>query len=440
MKQGMDTRKGKKRFFASHAKSSAALVSLCIHAVLIVIALSFVAVSVIQKDDQKFEAKPVSRPKMKLRKLQVPVNIKKKAVQKPKLRKRIVVQPKINQNVPDIKMPEITGVKGGLGSGAAGGIGGSGGIGFSMPEINIFGVKGKGEKIFIILDASAFMMVDEIGGIPAYTIIKSELVRILEGLNPTVLFNIAIYGGGDRMLFPKLVPATQTNVAKVHDWLKPLNAVSKGMGDKDYGPRTAAPGAVAVPGPFKAEPLVGRLHDWGAPTMAAMRQQADVVFVLTCRWGHQAYVKKGKKAWSESQMDRYRQKVAEAKALHKKENDKRRAAGQPPRVVAHGDRGLVRTYLPGTPLPPMPEWGWYTPKEIVQAFATVRSESTQGIAPLKSGLSKKKKENFTINVIQFLKADGTGKDQRFGKLASITRGEYRTIDGLEAIRSYVGNE
>ncbi len=36
-------------FFAKHAKSSAAMVSLAIHAVLIVVALSFVAVTVIQK-------------------------------------------------------------------------------------------------------------------------------------------------------------------------------------------------------------------------------------------------------------------------------------------------------------------------------------------------------------------------------------------------------
>ncbi len=56
-------------FFTSHAKSSAALVSLGIHAVLVVIALSFVAVTVIQKEEKVFEAKPVIRPKMQLKKL-----------------------------------------------------------------------------------------------------------------------------------------------------------------------------------------------------------------------------------------------------------------------------------------------------------------------------------------------------------------------------------
>ena len=106
----------KKFFFKQNPKSSAALVTLIVHLVFVVVAVSFVASEYILKEEQKFEAKPVERPKMTLKKLQVPVEVKKQ--QKPKLRKRIVVKPKINQPVPDIRMPEITGVKGGMGSGS----------------------------------------------------------------------------------------------------------------------------------------------------------------------------------------------------------------------------------------------------------------------------------------------------------------------------------
>ena len=72
--------KKRKRFFANHSKSSAALVSLGIHGVLIVVALSFVAVTVINKPEQTFDAVKVKRPKMAIKKLQVPVKIKKKKV------------------------------------------------------------------------------------------------------------------------------------------------------------------------------------------------------------------------------------------------------------------------------------------------------------------------------------------------------------------------
>ena len=66
----------KKRFFAKHAKSSAALISIGLHLLIVVIALSYVAVTVIQKDEKTFEAKPVKRPVKKLKKLQVPIKEK----------------------------------------------------------------------------------------------------------------------------------------------------------------------------------------------------------------------------------------------------------------------------------------------------------------------------------------------------------------------------
>ncbi|MDF7809076.1 hypothetical protein P4E94_16645 [Pontiellaceae bacterium B12219] len=134
---------GKKRFFANHAKSSAALISLGIHAILIVVAISFVAVTVIKKEEQAFEAKPVTRPRLKVKKLQVPVNIKKKKIQKPKLRKNIVAKPK--SKTMDIRMPEMTGIKGGMGYLDGGD--GLGSLGFGI-EIDLFGGnKGSGNEL-----------------------------------------------------------------------------------------------------------------------------------------------------------------------------------------------------------------------------------------------------------------------------------------------------
>ncbi|MCK4564925.1 MAG: hypothetical protein KAU94_09655 [Verrucomicrobia bacterium] len=123
---------GKKRFFANHSKSSALVVSLAIHAVLIVVAISFVAVKVIIKPEPDFVAKRMKRPKMPPKKLQVPVDVKKRKP-KPRLRKRIVSQQK---TFTDIKMPEITGVKGGLGNMGGDGLGS---LGFDMDIGDLFG-------------------------------------------------------------------------------------------------------------------------------------------------------------------------------------------------------------------------------------------------------------------------------------------------------------
>ena len=47
-------------------------------------------------------------------------------------------------------MPEITGVKGGLGNIGDGG-GGMESIGFSMPEMDFFGAKAKGDKVVFVV-------------------------------------------------------------------------------------------------------------------------------------------------------------------------------------------------------------------------------------------------------------------------------------------------
>lgn len=107
-----------KRFFANHSKSSALIVSLVIHAIIIVIAISYVAVTVIKKKDTGFDAsKRIVRPKAVLKSLKVPIKMKKKPPVKPKLRRNIVAQPK-NKFV-EIKMVEMTGVRGGIGAAGA---------------------------------------------------------------------------------------------------------------------------------------------------------------------------------------------------------------------------------------------------------------------------------------------------------------------------------
>ncbi|MDF7809318.1 hypothetical protein P4E94_17875 [Pontiellaceae bacterium B12219] len=431
----------KKRFFAKHAKSSAALVSVGIHALLIVIALSFVAVTVINKEEQKFEAKPVSRPKMQLKKLQVPVNIKKKKVQKPKLRKRIVVMPKLNQQMPDIKMPEITGVKGGLGNAGGDGLGGAGDLGFTMPEMELFGVKSRGEKVFIILDSSNYMMVDQMGGIRAYEIIKSELIRILGELNSTVIFNVAVYSHGGFTAFPEMVPATPANVAKVDAWLKPLNAVKQDAGSTKYGTGTLAPGGTRIEGDFKVDPLKTSPGEWAQPTMLAMKEQADAIFVLSCRWGHLLYetgeVKNAN--WDEDDKREYEDNIKKARQKLVEENKRRAAKGEPPRVLV-STRSLVRAYFPNAKLPPDTKVRVsYTPDEMVEAFGNMRKQGKDEKG-LNQRLGDKKKDQFSLNIIHFVSDDyDSGKDQKFTHVAKRTRGEYKQVKGLSAIQSYVSS-
>jgi hypothetical protein len=216
----------KNRYFASHSKSSAMVVSLAIHAVLIVVAISFVAVKVIVKEEPAFEAKRVKRPKMPPKKIQVPVDVKKKP--KPRLRKRIV---STANTFADIKMPEITGVKGGLGN--MGGTGG-GSLGFTMPEIDFFGVKSKGGNVvFIVHFGPATSGATPYERMTSYTI-RKRLEEMIEELPGDTLFNVTAYWVKQCTPFSdKLLLATPENKQQLLDWMEPVNPV-KGQ-TKTYG-------------------------------------------------------------------------------------------------------------------------------------------------------------------------------------------------------------
>jgi hypothetical protein len=218
-------------YFTKHAKSSAALVSVAVHAVLIVVALFFVAVTVIQKNEVDFEAKPVSRPKMNLRRLKVPVNVKKPA-QQPKLRKTIVVKPNLAK-APDIQLPEIVGVKGGMGAGG-GGFGGGATLGFTMPELEFFGAKAKGEKVVFVVhfgpatisggkDDKGEEIFTPFSRMTGLTI-RNRLADLVDTLPEYSLFNVIAYYVGDAWAMePAMQRGTDVNKQKLREWMAPVN-------------------------------------------------------------------------------------------------------------------------------------------------------------------------------------------------------------------------
>ena len=122
--------RSKKNKIINKGMPSAVVLSILIHAALFLLAGMLVVFTVVKKDEQKFvPPKAVERPKMKLKKPKVKV----KKTSKPKPTTRIVT--KMNRaNMPDIQLPEMSGMTAELG----GGIGG-----FDMMpnlgEVNIFG-------------------------------------------------------------------------------------------------------------------------------------------------------------------------------------------------------------------------------------------------------------------------------------------------------------
>lgn len=319
-----------KWFLTRHAKSSAAMISLALHAVLILVALSFVAVTVIQKADQNFEAKTVSRPKMPPKKLQVPVKINKR--KPPKLNKRIVVKNQLRKT-PDIKAPEIIGIKGGMGAMGAmgGGLGDGVNIGFTMPDLDFFGAKAKGDTVVFVVhfgpDTINGAGSDEQGnsiGNPftrmTGLVIRNRLADLVDELPEYILFNVICYWAGNAWAMePTLQIANAENKQKVRDWMAPVNPLEgnyhhcfSGKSSKVnkaaqayptrvddlqfYAPKWIYPYVVpkTIEQKYAPDAPSGFPH-WGrGVAWAILEQKAKTIFVLTTNYDDGWYVRESK--------------------------------------------------------------------------------------------------------------------------------------------------
>jgi len=96
--------------------SSAVILSAIIHGGLLLLATGFVVFTIIDKRVEKFVPQKIDRPKMKLKKLKVKV----KEQAKPRKTTQRIASSRKSADLPDIQLPEMTGMGGGL-EGAIGG-------------------------------------------------------------------------------------------------------------------------------------------------------------------------------------------------------------------------------------------------------------------------------------------------------------------------------
>jgi len=158
---------------------SAVVLSIAIHAALFLLAGMLVVFTVVKKEEKKFvPPKAVERPKMKLKKPKVKV----KKTSKPKPTTRIVT--KINRaSMPDIQLPEMSG----MGEGLAGGIGGFD----MMPDLGEVSVYGSGQSIGNDFEGTFYDFKRDRLGRPG-AMNPSDFVKIMGrfvrgGWNPSVL-------------------------------------------------------------------------------------------------------------------------------------------------------------------------------------------------------------------------------------------------------------
>jgi len=172
-----------------------------------------------------------------------------------------------------------------------------------------------------------------------------------------------------------------------------------------------------------------------------MAQQADAVFILTGWWGVLREMKGEMPEWPAANRQKWEDYVQKATELHKKENARRLARGEPPQVIGNNYH-LMQTYYPEKHVAfcqPEPIWYFYTGKDYAEALHILRKESASKLSAKKSGITKRTSDRFSLNAVFFAEKAGIWEpeEENFKRLTSLCKGRFRVISGLEAIQKSV---
>lgn len=263
--------------------AEAAAVSLLVHLLLVVLAGSLVAVRYVQKRDAELDV-VIAKPKLERRQLQMPETKERvsRSARRPEIITTAAEAPAAEFFVPELSgQPGLSSQK--FDSPFARGTRDfrilTAGIGIGAPKFKFLDIRGEGEKVIFVLDASERMISEETGGTAACDYIRDELRRVLSELPSSVLFNVLLYDGETVAGFrPHMVPSTETNRMALAEWLAPAWQAEPRAGlsgeQNTYAPETVYETAIG-----------DEAREWVRALQGALEQRPDAVFVVGRDWG-----------------------------------------------------------------------------------------------------------------------------------------------------------
>lgn len=407
-------------------------VSLIVHLIVIIGLGSYTIYTALVPDEPEMEAPPPPE-RIEPQKLQQQVRLQQQQKKSSRPVQKITVTNISSINLPDlsVSMPTVdtkVAVGGNYGAGRVGDDFGSGGIDFSKSAVDFFGIKSTGERVMFIVDASRYMLEDQKGGLPAYNIIKDEISGMVGKLSSGTLFNVMFYDGSTVQIYSdKLLPATRQNKELFKEWIKPIN--------KDFASVGKLKSNISIQNKT-LEPLKAGATQWLKAVQIAMEQGSDSINILVAGWQHhgrsmtaeerEKYYKE--QGWDDKKKVIWDAAVVRAREWLKNENEKRKKAGQPERVVQWIGT-VVRELEPKVAHPPSDV---YSEEEIDKFLHNLEREY----------YTSQDRSDPPVNVVLFLGANEDAKNnsnaKRFQELAKNHHGKFRVLQGLQALKNLTG--
>jgi hypothetical protein len=210
------------------------MVSLFAHLGVMLIFGSYVLAQAMLPEKTQFVTPPASKT-YEPRKLEFKVKVQK---QQRSSSRPAVVPRMVTSRVSDIALPEIkvdakivktsfqpkfkpvtgTGLGAGLGTGY-----GIGGFGTGVSAFDFFGIRGRGDKIAVLVDVSVSMIEEERGGAAGYQRVRDRIGKVIDAMAEGAMFNIIVFADAASACETNVVVAKDDNKTKAKQFLRGFN-------------------------------------------------------------------------------------------------------------------------------------------------------------------------------------------------------------------------
>ena len=210
--------------------------SLVFHGSLLLVAAVFVISNIFYNRESTFVSQPPPMKSYEPRKLEFKVKVSKqqRSSSRPSMAPRLVsTRTTASITMPEIKMdakavetsfqPKFKAFGGtGLGSGLGTDYG-LGGFGNGVSAFDFFGIRGRGDRIVILVDVSVSMVEDDKGGPRGYTRVKNRINEVIDALNEGAMFNLVVFADAASSFETNVVVATEYNKTRAKTFLRGFN-------------------------------------------------------------------------------------------------------------------------------------------------------------------------------------------------------------------------
>ncbi|MEI6563694.1 MAG: vWA domain-containing protein [bacterium] len=255
--------------------------SIVFHGSLLVIAAVFVISHIFYNRESTFVGQPPPMKSYEPRKLEFKVKVSKqqRSSSRPSMAPRLVsTRTTANITMPEIKMdakavktsfqPKFKAFGGtGLGSGLGGGYGLSG-FGNGVSAFDFFGIRGRGDRIVILVDVSVSMVEEDKGGPKGFVRVKNRINQVIDALNEGAMFNVVVFADACSAYETKVVVATDDNKTKAKTFLRGFNTEGNyGLTSGNISPSSVAGSVIAVGGTTRLDLALTVAFEEGADTI-----------------------------------------------------------------------------------------------------------------------------------------------------------------------------